>query len=314
MGMRTLARIGFMFVLATGSLAAAQSATQTTLTAETRDVNGHTVVTFSTRVLDADGAPVSGVVSLVEKGKSLSSAALDAKGATQIELDTLTAGDHNITAIFNGDSAHATSTSEAVSVHPLVTGTPDFSLAIAPTSLSVNVGAAGTTQATITPVNGFTGFISLSCAGPAGATTLPTGVTCTFAPANLQVSAPTTANPSGAVSAQLSIQTATGQALNKAPAHGNSEPLVLAILLPGILGLGILGRKRKLFGRLALVLLIGGVTLVGTTGCNPRYYYLNHGPHFGGTAPGSYTIQVIAQTSNGVTASGHSVNLALTVN
>jgi hypothetical protein len=314
MGMRRLAHFGMGLVLATGLAATAQTATHTTMTAETREVSGKTVATFTTSVLDADGAPASGIVTLTERGRNISAAVLDAEGKAQIKLDGLTEGNHSLSAVYSGDSAHAASKSESLAVHPEVTATPDFTLGIAPTSLSVKVGTSGTIVTTITPVNSFTGFISLSCAGPPGATTLPVGVTCTFAPANLQVIAPTTANPTAVATANMSLQTAGPQAQNHAPetASHNSQ-LVLAVLLPGVLGLGLLGRKRKLVGGATLLIMIGAISLIGATACSARYRYLNHGPTFGGTAPGTYTIQVIAQTSNGVTASEHVQTVALTV-
>jgi hypothetical protein len=111
----------------------------------------------------------------------------------------------------------------------------------------------------------------------------------------------------------MSLQTAGPQAQYSAPETGSRSPLVLAVLLPGIVGLGFLGRKRKLFGGATLLLMIGAVTLLGASACSARYRYLNHGPTFGGTAVGTYTIQVIAQTSNGVTASEHTQTLTLTV-
>jgi hypothetical protein len=313
MGMRWLAQLGMGLALATGLAAIAQTATHTTMTAETREVSGKTVATFTTSVLDADGAPANGIVTLTERGHNISAAVLDAEGKAQIKLDGLTEGNHALRAVYSGDNAHAASKSESLAVHPQVTATPDFALNIAPTSLSVKVGSSGTIVASITPVNSFAGFISLSCAGPPGATTLPVGVTCTFAPANLQVTAPTTANPTAVATANMSLQTAGPQAQNRAPDTHSSSPLVLAVLLPGVLGLGLLGRKRKLFGGTTLLIMIGAISLIGTTACSARYRYLNHGPTFDGTEPGTYTIQVIAQTSNGVTASEHIQTVALTV-
>ena len=313
MGMRRMAQLGMGLALATGLAATAQTATHTTIAAETREVSGKTVATFSTTVVDSDGAPASGIVTLTERGHNISAAVLDVEGKAQIKLDGLTEGNHALRAVYSGDSAHAASQSESLTVHPEVTATPDFALGIAPTSLSVKVGASGTIVTTITPVNSFTGFISLSCAGPPGATTLPVGVTCNFAPANLQVTAPTTANPTAVATANMSLQTAGPQAQNRAPETHSSSPLVLAVLLPGVLGLGLLGRKRKLFGGTTLLIMIGAISLIGTTACSARYRYLNHGPTFGGTAPGTYTIQVIAQTSNGVAASEHVQTLTLTV-
>jgi hypothetical protein len=172
---------------------------------------------------------------------------------------------------------------------------------------------------TITPGSSFTGFITFSCSGPPTATTLPVGVSCVFTPLNLEVTSPTTANPTGVVTADLTVQTEAPQLITSNPSknpsvlQGTGHPLVLAVLLPGVIGLGLLGRKRKLFGRTALLLMIGAVSLLGTTACSARYRYLNHGPTFGGTQAGSYTIQVIAQTSNGVTAASQTQDLVLTV-
>ena len=270
MGMRRMAQLGMGLALATGLAATAQTATHTTIAAETREVSGKTVATFSTTVVDSDGAPASGIVTLTERGHNISAAVLDAEGKAQIKLDGLTEGNHALRAVYSGDSAHAASQSESLTVHPEVTATPDFALGIAPTSLSVKVGASGTIVTTITPVNSFTGFISLSCAGPPGATTLPVGVTCTFAPANLQVTAPTTANPTAVATANMSLQTAGPQAQNRAPETHSSSPLVLAVLLPGVLGLGLLGRKRKLFGGTTLLIMVGAISLIGTTACSKK--------------------------------------------
>jgi hypothetical protein len=54
--------------------------------------------------------------------------------------------------------------------------------------------------------------------------------------------------------------------------------------------------------------------MLGATACNPRYYYLNHGPPTNTATPaGSYTLKVIAQSSNGVTAVTLPTTFALTV-
>jgi hypothetical protein len=314
--MRRLARTGIGLVLATvafSTAAHAQTATHTTLSAETREVGGHTVATFTASVTGADGTPATGIVSLMDGGKAIAGAALDSEGKAEIKLDSLTAGDHSLRAVYSGTGA--SSHSETLVVHPEASPAPDFTLAIAPASLTVKQGAAGTVVVSVAPVtsSGFTGFISLSCAGTGNTTTLPVGVTCSFSPANLQVTS------ASAVTADLSIQTSTAggtsaQNLGPNPPASNGHPLILAVLLPGIAGLGYLGRKRKILVRLSLLALLGTVTLVGTSACSARYYYLNHGPKFGGTALGSYTITVTAQTSNGVTASAHSTPLALTVN
>jgi len=295
----------------------AAKASQTRLSIETREVDGRTVATFTASATGDDGQAASGMVTLMERGKSLAGAALGKDGTVQIQLDGLSAGDHLVRAVYSGDSVHVGSESDSLAVHPQAVATPDFAVNLNPASLTVAApGDAATLALTITPSNGFTGFISLSCSGSGATTTLPVGVACTFAPANLQVIAPTTANPTGAVNATMGLQTSTGQQtaqLRDGRKAVTRPSFSLAVLLPGMLGLGFLARRRKVLGPLALLLMVGAVSLLGTTACSARYYYLHHGPSFGGTVAGSYTINVTAQTSNGVTAVSHTVPLALTV-
>ena len=321
--MRRLARTGIGLAAALGlsAVAFAQTATHTTLTADTREVDGHTVATLHASVLAADGTPAKGTITLQDslqgRSQGIASAALDAQGNAEIKLDSLAAGDHALRAVFSGDSTRATSQSDAVTVHPLATATPDFTLALSPTSTSLAPGQAATFVMTITPLNSFTGFLSLSCSGTAAQASLPVGVSCTYAPANLQVIAPTGANTTGAVTADLSLQTTAPAGQNARlglPEGKSGSPLVLAILLPGVVGLGLLGRKRKMLGRVALLVLVSSISLLGATACSARYGYFHHPPTYnGGTPVGSYTITVTAQTSNGVSATSHSTTLALTV-
>ncbi|WP_263356019.1 Ig-like domain-containing protein [Acidicapsa ligni] len=299
--------VGFAAIggsVAAAQTAAAQTGSRTSLTVETSQVAGHTVATFTATVLGEDNAPATGAVTLMDQGKPVSGAALNSEGKTVLKLDSLTPGEHTLTAAYNGDNLHAASESENVVVHPEATApAPDFSLGINPATLSLTAGASGTVIATVAPVTGtgFTGFISLSCSG------LPAYTACTFSPANLQITSKT---PS--LTSSMSLQT-TGNGGTLAQNRSTASPLVLAVMLPGVLGLGLLGRKRKLLGRVALLALIGVISILGTTACSARYDYLNHGPQTLGTGPGTFTITVTAQTSDGVNATEHSQTLALTV-
>jgi hypothetical protein len=100
------------------------------------------------------------------------------------------------------------------------------------------------------------------------------------------------------------------------PLRGNS-PVAWAFLLPGMAGLGGLAwgaRRRRWLQRMALVALVGIVTTLGMTACNPLYYYYHHGPsHPNATPAGTYTITVTGQSSNGVTAITNSTTFVLTV-
>ena len=108
-----------------------------------------------------------------------------------------------------------------------------------------------------------------------------------------------------------------GRLTQPAPARKGSNPVEWALLLPGVLGLGGLAwgaRRRAWLSRLSLVALVAMVAMLGTTACNPRYYYYNHGPNNNLPTPsGSYTILVTGQSSNGITAITQNATLALTV-
>jgi len=320
------AAMGFAEAGIAATSPSARVGTQTTLTAETHEVEGRTVAPLALAVAAEDGSVASGSVTVVDRGRAVAGAFLDASGKVTITMDGLTPGGHTLQAVYNGDPQHAGSQSESLGLQSLATTAPDFTLTIsAPTMTIAAPGDSGQMTVTVTPVDGtdFTGFLSLSCSGPSitsgapGGSALPYGVSCTYTPANLQVTSPTAA---GAVSADLTIQTQAPSgagAMNHRPQQlpESRSPLVLAILLPGIVGLGFLGRKRGLLQRSVLLLLLGAVSVLGTSACAARYKYFHHPPTYNpGTTPGKYTITITAQSSNGVTAVVHSDTLALTVN
>ena len=63
-----------------------------------------------------------------------------------------------------------------------------------------------------------------------------------------------------------------------------------------------------------LIAIVGLVTTLGTTACNPHYYYYNHGPPNNLPTPsGTYTVTVTGQTSNGISAITQNTTFVLTV-
>jgi hypothetical protein len=319
----TLALMGGLGMAVANAEQAGTTGTQITLSAHPIEVGGRTITAYTAKVEAEDGKPATGAVSLLEGSRAIAGAALDSTGNAEIRFDSLSSGDHTLHAVYAGDPVHASSQSSTLTVHPEGSSVvPSFSLGInviGGTSSTMTVdapGNAGSLVATVTPAGGFTGFISLSCSGPPatagsiGGSSLPIGVSCTFTPLNLQV---TSANP---VSADMTLQTTAAQRTSgqlERPGFAGNGKLALAILLPGIAGLGYLGRKRKLLFRACLLVMIGALGVLGTSSCSARYRYLNHGPTFDGTDPGTYTMTIIAQTSNGVTASSQTQTLTLVV-
>ena len=165
-------------------------------------------------------------------------------------------------------------------------------------------------------------FVTLSCSG------LPNQASCNFSPDNLQIlsttqtscpsgSAPSTCPPVATMTLQT-VSAGTVGSLHGASRPGKgSGPAEWAILLPGVLGLGGLAwgtRRRAWLSRLALIAIVGLVTTLGTTACNPHYYYYNHGPPNNLPTPsGTYTVTVTGQTSNGISAITQNTTFVLTV-
>jgi GH35 family endo-1,4-beta-xylanase len=98
----------------------------------------------------------------------------------------------------NGESAN----SSQVSATPTA---PNFTLTANPSSLTINLGASGTSAIAITRSGGFTGAVALSASG------LPSGVTATFNPASATgTSSVLTLTASGAATLGAATVTITG--------------------------------------------------------------------------------------------------------
>ena len=311
------------------SAASAQEvSTATTLRVETRVQGGQTQATANVSVTGADGLPAKGVVSVEDGSRILAQAVLDSSGQASPAF-TLPGGDRNLRAVYTGDATHQSSTSPATEVQADASSAPGFQVSVVPVSpttlpMVLTPGDSGSLTVTLTPVNNAAltspMFVTLSCSN------LPSLVTCSFAPENLEISSTTPASctPGSPAAAcpptSLMVLSTEGPGTSGGPQPPQSRhgaPVGLSVLLPGALGLGGLAwgaRRRRWLQRLALVALLGVVTTLGATACNPLYYYYNHGPLPQVPTPaGTYTLQVTAQSSNGVTAITNSTPFVLTV-
>lgn len=307
----------------------AQTATTTTLTAGTLNVCSQPLTVGVT----AGGSAVSsGTVTIKDvfnSGSSpiyLASAALSSAGTASPTL-SLAEGSHILTAVFNGTTADAISTSSSVSVNvdaqcEFMVGVSNFTPATTPAN-TLTPGQSGTAIITVIPslafvdsLEGSPATVTLSCTG------LPDNSSCPINPSSVEIQSTTTST--------MTIQTQAASTTSSSPARQprkGSSPIAWAFLLPGALGLGglawgarrrqggVRGRVGRWLGRISLLMLVGLVTLLGTTACNPRYDYLNHGPSPGSATPaGSYPVTVTGVYNNGVSATTRSTTFALTVN
>ena len=184
-------------------------------------------------------------------------------------------------------------------------------------TLTLTPGQAGTGTIMVTPLQEFvstltaSAFVTISCSG------LPDQASCIYTPESVEI----LPDQNAAVTSSMVLQTYAASNTSASPATRpgkGSSPIAWAFLLPGALGLGGLAwgaRRRHWLNRLSLLALVCLVTLLGTTGCNPRYYYEHHGPIPNPPTPaGTYTVTVTAQTNNGVTAITQNTTFVLTVN
>jgi hypothetical protein len=289
----------------------AQKATQTTLQVDTRDVNGRTEASVSIAVEGDDGLPATGSVAIYDKGKPVAGLALDPQGKAASTL-TLPGGAHSLRAVYPGDAAHAVSNSSTTPVNAIAGTTPDFSVSVAPGTLSLKQGQSGSAVVSIAPINAasLTGpmFVTISCSG------IPDQTTCTFTPESIEIPVGATA----AIKSSMVLATQAASLTRSEPlVYRSAHPIALAVLFPGVVALGGLAfgiRRRRFLSRLVLIALVGLVTELGTTACSPLYNYYNHGPPQNRpTPPGTYNVIITAQSSNGVTATSHPTTLALTV-
>jgi hypothetical protein len=265
-------------------------------------------------------------VNILDNASQIASATLNTSGQATVSL-YLSDGPHSLQGQYAGNATYAQS---PLSSYAMVTISSqcDTQFAIALSSISpssssasgmtLTDGQAGTATVTVTPseeyvtslsTTGAPAFITVSCSG------LPSLASCAFTPENLEV----LPNQDAGIVSTLLVQTEspTVRAVPPAQLGHRSNPVAWAILLPGMLGLGGLAwgaRRRRWLQRLSLVLLVGIVTTLGTTGCNPLYYYYNHGPTTTHATPtGTYNVTVAGQSSNGVTAITNTTTLVLTV-
>ena len=313
---------GLGIALAMPALAASSAATTTTLTAGT--LSGCTQPLALTVL--AGSSPATGTVTIEDEFKDesnktvtvqLGSTTLSAKGAASPSVSLLT-GDHVLTATYAGSSAYESSSSSSVDVS--VTAECDFMPSIAnitPATTPANTltaGKSGTAKVSILTLSSYTAaltepaFITLSCSN------VPDTVTCTFTPQDVEIQP----GQDTAATSTMVIQTsAASTSSSLSPANRRSAPIAWAFLLPGVLGLGGLAwgaRRRRWLSQLSLIALLGLVTMMGTTACNPLYGYKNHAPTPSAATPaGAYNLTITAQSSTGVTSTTLSTVFALTV-
>ena len=248
--------------------------------------------TFTAAVTPGSPTP-TGVVELIVDGGTAGSPLLLSEGryAFSVPTNSFTLGTHTVQVFYSGDATYNVSTSSVYSfiVGPPVVVTGGFSMSPANVTLSASrLTTPPTLTYTVTPTGGYLSTVTFSC------TNLPANTKCTFAPATVAFTS------AASVSTVLALTLNTGVAGAIAPALSpRSTAVAWAALLMCLIPLA---RRRRFASLLSLVVL--GALLASATGCGGGY-----AP--GTSAPGNYTVNVVATGSNGSTQTS---TIQLTIN
>jgi Bacterial Ig-like domain (group 3) len=255
-------------------------------------VYGDSVTFTATVTAPGTGTSLTGVIKFFDGTTELGPRVNTSDGEATYTTSTLAIGTHPITAVYSGNAGVTGATSPVVDqVVKAYTG--DFTLKITPGDASLYTGESGKFTVTATPQGGFNLPLALSCTG------LPANATCAFAPATIK---------SGSYTSTLTVQTAAPSAKASAArskAGWTGGATALACLC------GLLMVPRRIRRRLqARSILIGAVLLgifAAISGCGAD------GSLTGGTPPGTYEMNVIAQTTTVAPQLSHTATIKVVV-
>jgi hypothetical protein len=268
-----------------------QATSTTTLSLNPAVVNASGSVAMAVTVAPASGSGTpTGTVDFFVDGVALQQApAKLSNGAATFNYtaSAVTAGNHSITADYQGDTDFSPSSSSAQTLD-----VRDFQIAASPTTVSISApGQSGATTLTITPLGGFNQTLSYSCG------TVPSETTCAFTSA-------------GANSEKLTIATTASSRLRESPV-GHRGSIFYAFLLPGLMGLVLpSGSRKRPRGSLLTLLVVLAALMLWMPACGGGGGGGNSNP---GTPTGSSTVTVTASTSGSGGTLSHSVNITLSV-
>jgi Big-like domain-containing protein len=264
-----------------------KAATTITMSESTTAVNIGQSIQFTANVAPIKPTTPTGTVVFTATGSNSNNqvvsapAAVSATGISTWSIALPNIDTYTIKAVYSGDANYLGSNTSLVA---FVAPPQDFLLGL-PSRVSVTKGQASSGSIAITPINGFSGIVTLSCSGS------PYKGSCGFANAAVAVSsnlvksniqnANASATTTGTVTTDLKIDTS-----------GITVTTVGTLLCL----FGVRGRRKHYAIALSACCLLLSMVLVGCAGSN-RYVQND------GTPVGTYTISVVA-TSGSITHKG----------
>ena len=245
-------------------------------------------------------APPTGIVNFTFAGAPLGSANLtpSTNGVTStatLTTSTLPVGSDVITVAYAATTDFAAASATFTeTITPGLSG--NFTLTVTPGTVSVGVGYGTLLAVTVTPQNGFSQGVNLTCGN------LPTEVTCFFDNASIAAGGGTTdmivqtTAPHTCGSNQPYFLGSNGSGPGVAPLAA------LAGLLAGFIFIPIPGKRRWLRTLLAVLAAAGLMQMTGCSTCTDL-----------GTRPATYTVQVTGTSTGTSEVQSQPVTISVTI-
>jgi hypothetical protein len=275
----------------------ANSDSNVSLTADQSTVIAGQRVTFSAVV----GSDIrlhipAGKVTFLDGATVIGSAALDSTGTANLVSATLSAGMHNISASFPGDSVLTPSVSS-----PIIEQISDYMVQVFPGTVAVSEATNGVVSVNLVPLGGFAQPVQLSCGS------LPANLSCSFNKSNVTLD--------GVTPSVATLTVAVGQKHASNFGTNHWQAAAASIALAGLLlPLGIRRRWKTTFAVFCLL----GVALCGV-GCGSMSTSnsstnSSSNPSADSKKPHSSIITVTATSSIGGGVISRSASLTVTIN
>ncbi|MGC9292428.1 MAG: Ig-like domain repeat protein [Acidobacteriaceae bacterium] len=285
----TLSAPNYTFQYINGTLTVSKATGNVFLSGPSGQVTSGSAETFVANVVSATSGIPTGTVSFMDGGTVIGTAALNTSGTASFTTSTLAVGTDVITAQYSGDQNFSAMQSNDISVIVLapVQPNPTLTLGLTPSVLTVVQGGTASTTLSLTPAQGYSGKVTLSCLD------LPQNMTCNFASPVLQFTGNNQVQKIAvAIYTNVDTQLASRQApVLFAPAIALGWPI-------GLTGLLFAGKKRnrakrsvlKTWVLCVLLFTVAGFALMGCAGGGPSMFT---------TPAGTQTILIQATNAQG---------------
>lgn len=259
-----------------------QAASATAVTSSANPGFAGQSLTLTAQVTSPGPAPI-GNVTFASGSTTLGTVALSGGSATYTTSSFTTTGTETITVSYSGDAnTQASSASLSQVVNAAFTLAPDGG---GNTTLTVKAGQAVSAPINVTGAAGFSGAVTFTCTG------LPANASCSFSPANINVSG------TAAVPTLLTVNTAANSMASQLMRGFGAYGLALA-------GLILFLPRRHKGGRVWVMLIcLSAIAAFAVSGCSKGAGQTPAAQ----TATGSYSFTVTASSGNVQTQSAYTL-------